>query len=95
MPWQPPAEERLRAAKRLRVLSWAMFAMFAFVVATSIVAVVGDPSQWWVFLIGLALFAYMTVRTAQRLRAANRALPGIEAEIRHQEDISSRAHPDR
>jgi hypothetical protein len=95
MPWQPPAEARLLAAKRVRVLSHVVFAMFAFVVVMGIVVVVGDPSFWWQWLIVLAPFGFLVVRTAQRLRAVDRALPGIEAEIRHQANTSPRAQRDR
>ena len=92
MPWQPPAEERLRAGKRARVLIYVALAAFAFVGVMGIVVVVSNPAVWWEWLIVFALCGFLVVRNVQRLRAINRALPGIEAEA-HQAHTSAATAP--
>ena len=89
MPWQPPAEERLRAGRRARVLIYVALAAFAFVSVMGVIVVVGNPTVWWQWLIVFALSSFLVVRNVQRLRAINRALPGLEAEIAHQPHTSS------
>ena len=86
---QSPAEERLRAGKRARVIIWIALAAFAFVGVMGVIAVLSSPAVWWEWLIVFAMSGFLAMRNVQRLRAINRALPAVEDEVLHQAQASS------
>lgn len=95
MPWQPPAEERRRSLLWARRLLWIALGCFGLVAVSGIVVLTLEPRTWWLWAIAFVLVGFVVARRLRLLRAVNRALPLVEAELNHQPHTSSRAHPDR